>query len=231
MTLGLTGAVPSARAFRAIECGSQLFLTDNNGQFSSHTGMNNGHNYGKNLNCIWRVQAPEGLKVELVAKSFNLESDPSCSYDFVELFDGDSINAPSLGKFCGSVFNPITSNQRYMTINFITDDNEQHTGFTMFYNFTSQVIHQCLNSQFKCTNGRCIDDSYKCDGDDDCLDDSDEQNCPAGVGGGGGTGRCAADEFKCPDGSCIDKDWLCDGDDDCVDGTDENTQHCPIFGK
>ena len=30
---------------------------------------------------------------------------------------------------------------------------------------------------FECRNGRCLPISYQCDGDNDCLDHSDEENC------------------------------------------------------
>lgn len=40
-------------------------------------------------------------------------------------------------------------------------------------------VQACPNSwDFTCTNQRCIPKSWMCDGDDDCLDNSDEeQNC------------------------------------------------------
>ena len=35
----------------------------------------------------------------------------------------------------------------------------------------------CDDPKFECSNGRCIASSWKCDNEDDCGDNSDEQNC------------------------------------------------------
>ncbi|KAL7891315.1 hypothetical protein AOLI_G00007910 [Acnodon oligacanthus] len=36
----------------------------------------------------------------------------------------------------------------------------------------------CETGQFQCKNGRCIPTPWRCDDDDDCSDNSDEENCP-----------------------------------------------------
>lgn len=35
----------------------------------------------------------------------------------------------------------------------------------------------CSRGTFQCDNGRCVANGFKCDGEDDCLDNSDEKNC------------------------------------------------------
>lgn len=35
----------------------------------------------------------------------------------------------------------------------------------------------CNEGKFECDNKRCIVESFVCDGDNDCIDNSDEKNC------------------------------------------------------
>uniref|UniRef100_A0A3P8S016 EGF-like domain-containing protein n=1 Tax=Amphiprion percula TaxID=161767 RepID=A0A3P8S016_AMPPE len=72
---------------------------------------------------------------------------------------------------------------------------------------------QCQPGEFACKNNRCIQERWKCDGDNDCLDNSDEHTCPA-------------DRFKCQNNRCIPLRWLCDGDNDCGNDEDESNTTC-----
>ncbi|XP_032884013.1 low-density lipoprotein receptor-related protein 8 isoform X3 [Amblyraja radiata] len=76
----------------------------------------------------------------------------------------------------------------------------------------------CDVAQFQCRNNRCISLLWRCDGDDDCTDNSDEDNCPKKT--------CAATHFTCDNGECISGDWRCDGEEECTDGSDEVTELC-----
>uniref|UniRef100_A0A3B3I417 Low density lipoprotein receptor-related protein 2a n=1 Tax=Oryzias latipes TaxID=8090 RepID=A0A3B3I417_ORYLA len=77
----------------------------------------------------------------------------------------------------------------------------------------------CELGQFRCGTGRCIPGDWHCDGTSDCVDDSDEQDCPQVT--------CDHSHFQClSDGECIPDVWVCDDEEDCEDGSDER-QNCP----
>ncbi|XP_048343554.1 LOW QUALITY PROTEIN: prolow-density lipoprotein receptor-related protein 1 [Sphaerodactylus townsendi] len=79
---------------------------------------------------------------------------------------------------------------------------------------------QCQPGEFACKNNRCIQERWKCDGDNDCLDNSDEapELCHQHT--------CPSDRFKCENNRCIPNRWLCDGDNDCGNNEDESNSTC-----
>uniref|UniRef100_A0A8C2WTY4 LDL receptor related protein 1 n=1 Tax=Cyclopterus lumpus TaxID=8103 RepID=A0A8C2WTY4_CYCLU len=79
---------------------------------------------------------------------------------------------------------------------------------------------QCQPGEFACKNNRCIQERWKCDGDNDCLDNSDEAPdlCHQHT--------CPTDRFKCKNNRCIPLRWLCDGDNDCGNDEDESNTTC-----
>ncbi|KAL5252880.1 hypothetical protein ACHWQZ_G015595 [Mnemiopsis leidyi] len=74
-----------------------------------------------------------------------------------------------------------------------------------------------------CGTGDCILSSLKCDGENDCHDGTDEDNCPTTTGH---HSNCMAREFQCLSGRCISERMRCDGTRDCDDGSDEDPRTC-----
>lgn len=69
----------------------------------------------------------------------------------------------------------------------------------------------CSEDYFQCDDGTCIALQHVCDGEHDCVDFSDEQNC-----------TCNDSMYQCDDGSCVPFSNYCDVTVDCKDGSDES---------
>lgn len=78
-------------------------------------------------------------------------------------------------------------------------------------------VYTCPRGFFQCATKRCIENYRKCDGVNDCFDNSDEAECDIGS-------TCPPNAFQCNNSLCIHKLWVCDGDYDCLDKSDE--QNC-----
>uniref|UniRef100_A0A7M4EHR4 Low-density lipoprotein receptor-related protein 1B n=1 Tax=Crocodylus porosus TaxID=8502 RepID=A0A7M4EHR4_CROPO len=96
----------------------------------------------------------------------------------------------------------------------------QENSTTCMINPGEVSLQLCKPGEFQCNNERCIQDRWRCDGDDDCLDGSDENSeiCF--------NHSCPDDQFKCQNNRCIPKRWLCDGTNDCGNNEDESNKTC-----
>ncbi|KAM8881275.1 SCO-spondin isoform 1-T4 [Synchiropus picturatus] len=77
----------------------------------------------------------------------------------------------------------------------------------------------CRSYEFSCaTGGHCIPQAWHCDGETDCMDGSDEHNCP---------GVCEPGQVVCASGNqCVPYQKMCDGTTDCKDASDESIDNC-----
>ncbi|KAL7058505.1 hypothetical protein AAHC03_016360 [Spirometra sp. Aus1] len=86
--------------------------------------------YLPNRECTWRIKVPTGFSVNLTFDSFELEEDPDCSFDRLEIYDGPSVSSPKLHSLCGMhISEAILSTSNTMTLTFRTNEREEKQGF------------------------------------------------------------------------------------------------------
>ncbi|KAM9861144.1 inactive serine protease PAMR1 [Aulostomus maculatus] len=103
--------------------------------------------YPTNAHCEWRVHVERGRSVELRFSQLSLESDHLCRYDYVEVRDGNDLNSPVIGRFCGdTVPSLIKSSGNNMHILFISDGYNNFEGFVLtFQESSGRYYHSIKN--------------------------------------------------------------------------------------
>merc|ERR1719419_707808 len=95
-------------------------------------------NYPANQDKDYPITVEDGKLVSLWFTAFKLEANPQCSYDWVQVIDGDG--SVLLDKTCGdSKPAKLTSKTKSITVKFHSDNSEQFSGFRAEYEAVSSV--------------------------------------------------------------------------------------------
>ncbi|KAG5844837.1 hypothetical protein ANANG_G00167290 [Anguilla anguilla] len=112
------------------QCGGH-FVTD-----SGFVGSEGFPSYYKpDSKCTWYITVPEGNVVMLSFRIFDLEADPLCRYDYVDVYNGHSYTMQKLGRFCGT-FRPgaLMSTSNTMMVEMASDSGTGGRGFVAYFN-------------------------------------------------------------------------------------------------
>ncbi|XP_029382648.1 procollagen C-endopeptidase enhancer b [Echeneis naucrates] len=86
--------------------------------------------YKPNSKCTWYITVPEGHVVMLSFRLFDMEADPTCRYDYLDVYNGHSRLVQKLGRFCGT-FRPgaLISTSNTMMLDMVSDGSTGGRGF------------------------------------------------------------------------------------------------------
>ncbi|XP_044539963.1 bone morphogenetic protein 1-like, partial [Gracilinanus agilis] len=86
--------------------------------------------YPSKKECTWSISSTAGHRVKLTFSELDIESQPECTYDHLEVYDGRDAKAPVLGRFCGSKKpEPVLATGNRMFLRFFSDNSVQRKGF------------------------------------------------------------------------------------------------------
>ncbi|KAM9836398.1 procollagen C-endopeptidase enhancer b [Aulostomus maculatus] len=86
--------------------------------------------YKPNSKCTWYITVPEGHVVMLSFRLFDMEADPTCRYDYLDVYNGHTRLVQKLGRFCGT-FRPgaLITTSNTMMLEMVSDEATGGRGF------------------------------------------------------------------------------------------------------
>ncbi|XP_051779568.1 inactive serine protease PAMR1 isoform X2 [Erpetoichthys calabaricus] len=97
--------------------------------------------YPTNAHCEWTLNVNPQFTIELRFSMLSLEFDYSCRYDYVEVRDGDNVDAQVIGRFCGNERPPpIRSTGHSLHVLFVSDGYKSFDGFHLSFAESSVVM-------------------------------------------------------------------------------------------
>ncbi|KAG9276492.1 cubilin [Astyanax mexicanus] len=127
-------------------CGG--YLTASSGMFGSPDIDYNGK-YENYMDCLWTITVSSNKAINLSFLTFELEgmSSSVCRYDYVQIYDGDSVNYPLVGTFCGTtVPAPFVSSSNFLTVHFVSDGSVSFRGFNATYSAVDRLCGGIYNA-------------------------------------------------------------------------------------
>ncbi|KAK2718001.1 protein tolkin-like [Artemia franciscana] len=86
--------------------------------------------YPMKKDCVWHFTTTPGHRIKLIFNEFEMEPHQECAYDHIAIYDGESNDKPTLGRFCGSkIPHPIIASASQMFMVFKSDGSVQRKGF------------------------------------------------------------------------------------------------------
>ena len=102
--------------------------------------------YLEDLFCTWLITVPSGHTIHLEFQEFRLKDQPKCKDCFVEIFDGQDLTAPPLGRFCGYLYPPlVVSSSNHLAIILSCLGDVHKARFKAFYHsFSGMLLSFCF---------------------------------------------------------------------------------------
>ncbi|XP_069787318.1 cubilin [Narcine bancroftii] len=128
------------------ECGR--FLTESSGSFSS-SEVDLDQLYEKSFDCLWYISAPVNKIIHATFTVLLLENATNgiCNFDYINIYDGDNINSPLVGTYCGSRLPPpIASSSNFLTVRFVSRSSIKLDHFNITYTATDLLCGGVFNA-------------------------------------------------------------------------------------
>lgn len=105
--------------------------------------------YNHNVRCAWVIKTNQDKVINVTFSKFDVEYNPECQFDFLQIHDGRSSASQLIGRFCGTIFpkgGNIISSHNFMYFWFRSDHTVAKSGFALHWTTVDPVCGGTLDS-------------------------------------------------------------------------------------
>ncbi|RWS29491.1 low-density lipoprotein receptor-related protein 3-like protein, partial [Leptotrombidium deliense] len=195
--------------------------------------------YQNHSSCSWTIRSTHHDEITISFDDLDLEEDcvdrsetntvSCCSSNWIKISNFES---EVERKFCGrsednrDILKTYTDRSGHVMIKFhVTNSLSSGRGFHLTYSVTPSRISrnnsfECKSDEFKCSNGKCILNKWRCNRRNECEDNSDEDKCD-NLCTSANEVRCDVESQDSSSGCYLFPSQRCNGIWDCSNGEDE----------
>ncbi|KFM79841.1 Plasminogen, partial [Stegodyphus mimosarum] len=134
--------------------------------------------YPSDITCYYKFRLPENYRIRFTFKDLDIDPSDFCQQDSLTVAIEFGIEIP-IGLFCGSeIPRPVILEEgsELVQLTFMSDYMGSGRGFHIYYE-ASPFLEICPPEHIVCRNRKCVAEGKQCDGEDDCEDGTDEEEC------------------------------------------------------
>ncbi|XP_059163658.1 dorsal-ventral patterning tolloid-like protein 1 [Physella acuta] len=143
------------------------------------TSPNYPHTYPASSTCFWRIPSVPKKVTTITFLDLKIETDESCQYDYLKVYNGSSDTAPLLQRYCGSYTpDPISSNNDLYLV-FRSDLERVTQGFQLFYSYENNECDNAVNPCHRTCTSTLGNTTCSCQEPGYIIDSVDSTRCKA----------------------------------------------------
>ncbi|GFS79167.1 neuropilin and tolloid-like protein 2 [Nephila pilipes] len=114
------------------------------------------------LDCTWVIKVETGWKMYVNFQKYDLKHPNNCEANFLDIYEETLSDDTRMAQFCGTATEPQKSDGNLVYVRYFAQGEAIRDGKFQIVYTAFRESDKCVENEFSCDDGTCIDKSLKC---------------------------------------------------------------------